>query len=142
MNPNYLSTERDVLELRTCVKKTRELMSQKALSKFSDGELLPGKDIQSDKMIDAFVRERANSAYHPSCTCKMGQESDPLTVLDPSCKVLGLNNLRVVDASSMPSVVSGNLNGPVVMLAEKAADIILGKCLPKSNAPVYSHLSR
>lgn len=96
-------------------------------------------EAQSDDEIDAFVRRKADSAYHPSCTCKMGDESDPMAVVDNTTRVIGTENLRVVDASIMPSVVSGNLNGPTIMVAEKAADIIRGiKPLPRSTAPVYS----
>ena len=88
--------------------------------------------------MDAFVRAKCDTAYHPSCTCKMGSESDPMTVVDSNLRVLEVDNLRVVDASIMPSVVSGNLNGPTIMLAEKAADIILGNPpLSRSNASVY-----
>ena len=97
-----------------------------------------GQQAQSDDEIDAFVRQKGDSAYHPSCTCKMGDESDEMAVVDSSTRVIGAENLRVVDASIMPNVVSGNLNGPTIMLAEKAADIIRGIApLPKSTAPVY-----
>ena len=100
--------------------------------------LFLGEDVKSDEDIDAFVRRKADSAYHPSCTCKMGSEKDPMTVVDSKTRVIGIENLRIVDASIMPSVASGNLNGPTIMIAEKAADIILGRePLPKSNAPVY-----
>lgn len=94
--------------------------------------------MQSDKEIDAFVRAKADSAYHPSCTCKMGQPSDPTAVVDPQTRVIGVENLRVVDASIMPSVVSGNLNAPTIMIAEKAADIIRGRpALWDQDVPVY-----
>ena len=99
---------------------------------------LAGAQAQSDEEIDAFVRQKADSAYHPSCTCKIGDESDPMAVVDSSTRVIGAENLRVVDASIMPGVVSGNLNGPTIMIAEKAADIIRGvKPLPRSTAAVY-----
>ena len=97
-----------------------------------------GSQVQSDEEIDAFVRQKGDSAYHPSCTCKMGEESDELAVVDSKARVIGAENLRVVDASIMPNVVSGNLNGPTIMLAEKAADIIRGiDPLPKSTTSVY-----
>ncbi|XP_045385931.1 choline dehydrogenase, mitochondrial [Lemur catta] len=138
IQPNYLSTERDIEDFRLCVKLTREIFAQEALAPFRGKELQPGSHVQSDEEIDAFVRAKADSAYHPSCTCKMGQPSDPTAVVDPQTRVLGVENLRVVDASIMPSVVSGNLNAPTIMLAEKAADIIKGQpALWDKDVPVY-----
>ncbi|XP_078065751.1 choline dehydrogenase, mitochondrial isoform X2 [Mustelus asterias] len=138
IEPNYLSTETDVLELRQSVKLTREIFAQKAFDRYRGREITPGSHAQSDKEIDAFVREKADSAYHPSCTCKMGQPSDPMAVVDPETRVIGVENLRVVDSSIMPSVVSGNLNAPTIMLAEKAADIIKGcPSLCDKDVPVY-----
>ncbi|XP_059878679.1 choline dehydrogenase, mitochondrial isoform X1 [Delphinus delphis] len=138
IQPNYLSTETDIDDFRRCVRLTREIFAQKALAPFRGKELQPGSHVQSDKEIDAFVRAKADSAYHPSCTCKMGQPSDPMAVVDPQTRVLGVENLRVVDASIMPSVVSGNLNAPTIMIAEKAADIIKGRpALWDEAVPVY-----
>ena len=92
----------------------------------------------SDEAIDAFVREKVESAYHPSCTCKMGSRADPSAVVDPETRVIGVEGLRVVDSSIMPSITNGNLNAPTIMLAEKAADMIRGRDpLPASNAPYY-----
>lgn len=120
------------------MKLTREIFAQEALAPFRGKELQPGSHVQSDKEIDAFVRAKADSAYHPSCTCKMGQPSDPTAVVDPHTRVIGVENLRVIDASIMPSVVSGNLNAPTIMIAEKAADIIKGyPALLDKNVPVY-----
>lgn len=134
----FSSTEADIKDFRQCVKLTREIFAQKALEPFRGKELQPGSHVQSDKEIDAFVRAKADSAYHPSCTCKMGQPSDPTAVVDPQTRVLGVENLRVVDASIMPSVVSGNLNAPTIMIAEKAADIIKGQpALQDKDVPVY-----
>lgn len=131
-------TETDIDDFRRCVRLTREIFAQKALAPFRGKELQPGSHVQSDKEIDAFVRAKADSAYHPSCTCKMGQPSDPMAVVDPQTRVLGVENLRVVDASIMPSVVSGNLNAPTIMIAEKAADIIKGRpALWDEAVPVY-----
>ena len=97
-----------------------------------------GLNVKTDEEIDAFVREHGETAYHPSCTCKMGDVNDVMSVVDSNTVVKGIQNLRIVDASIMPSVVSGNLNGPVIMMAEKAADIIRGNPpLEKSNVPVY-----
>ena len=135
---NYMSTEGDLREMRDSVRLAREIFAQKAFDPFRDGELEPGEATQSDSQLNEFIRNMADSAYHPSCTCKMGQPNDPMAVVDPMAKVIGIDGLRVVDASIMPSIVSGNLNGPVIMTAEKAADIILDESpLPKSKAPVY-----
>jgi choline dehydrogenase len=133
---NYMSTEQDRQEMRAGIRLTRELFSQKAFVAFRGAELAPGPAVKTDADIDAFIRAKAESAYHPSCSCKMG--TDPMAVVDPELKVHGIEGLRVVDASIMPTVVSGNLNAPVIMIAEKAADMILGNSpLPRSEAPVY-----
>ncbi|XP_077308186.1 choline dehydrogenase, mitochondrial [Lithobates pipiens] len=124
INPNYLSTEKDIVDFRECVKLSREIFAQKAFDEFRGPEILPGSSVQTNEEIDAFIRRKADTAYHPSCTCKMGQPTDTNAVVDPETKVIGVENLRVVDASIMPSIVSGNLNAPTIMLAEKAADII------------------
>ncbi|XP_071172539.1 uncharacterized protein [Mytilus edulis] len=135
---NYMSTQDDIEDMRNSVRLAREIFQQKAFQPYVGPELNPGSKVQSDAEIDEYVRRMGDSAYHPSCTCKMGSPSDTMTVVDPETKVLGIEGLRVVDASIMPAMVSGNLNGPTIMVAEKAADIILGnKPLPKSNAPVY-----
>jgi choline dehydrogenase len=136
IQPNYLQTERDRREFRDAVKLSREIFAQKAFDPYRGPEIQPGAGTQSDDDIDAFVRARGDSAYHPSCSCKMG--TDDMAVVDPQARVHGLEALRVVDASIMPSVVSGNLNAPTIMMAEKCADMILGKPpLPKANVPVY-----
>ena len=135
---NYLSTEQDREEMRASIIRAREIFAQKAFDEFRGEEIAPGKHVQTKEEMDDFIRNAGDSSYHPSCTCKMGQTSDPMSVVDSEAKVIGLQGLRVVDASIMPSVVSGNLNGPTIMVAEKAADIIRGIApLPKSNAPVY-----
>ncbi|XP_060080282.1 uncharacterized protein LOC132559680 [Ylistrum balloti] len=138
---NYLSTEYDLRTMRDSVKAARKVFKQKAFDPFRAGrEIKPGPNCQSDAEIDAFNRANGDTDYHPSCTCKMGDESDPMAVLDSQTRVLGVDNLRVVDASIMPNIITGNLNGPTIMLAEKAADIILGnKPLSWSNAPVYKN---
>ncbi|MBK1664405.1 choline dehydrogenase [Rhodospirillum rubrum] len=123
---NYLSTERDRREMRDAITLTREIMTQPAFAPFNDGELAPGPDVKTNAEIDAWVRDLVESAYHPSCTCAMGPQSDPMAVTDSTGKVHGVEGLRVVDASIMPSVVSGNLNAPTIMLAEKLADAIRG----------------
>jgi choline dehydrogenase len=136
IEPNYLAEAPDREDFRACVRLTREIFQQPAIARYRGRELAPGADVTSDTAIDAFIRAKADSAYHPCCTCRMGVDEE--AVVDPQCRVRGLESLRVVDASIMPSMVSGNLNAPTIMLAEKAADLILGRDpLPPSNAPVY-----
>ena len=136
IEPNYLAKEQDRIDLRACVRLTREIFAQPAFDRFRDRELQPGSEVTADRDIDAFVRAKADSAYHPCCTCRMG--TDALAVVDPECRVRGLEGLRVVDASIMPSMVSGNLNAPTIMLAEKAADLILGRpAPPAAEVPVW-----
>ncbi len=135
---NYMQTEQDQKEMRAGIRLTREILNQKAFDEFRGAELAPGSSVDSDEAIDAFVREKAESAYHPSCTCRMG--TDDMAVVDGSGRVHGVDGLRVVDASIMPDVVSGNLNVPVIMMAEKLADAILGlKPLPAEKVPVWVH---
>ena len=135
---NYMSHEEDWIEMRACVRLTREIFAQPAFDRFRGREIQPGEAVESDAQIDAFVRERIESAYHPCCTCKMGRPDDPLTVVDPQTRVIGVDSLRVVDSSIMPQVTTGNLNAPTIMLAEKAADHILGRApLAASDAPYY-----
>jgi choline dehydrogenase len=124
--------------MRACVRLTREIFAQPAFDPYRGREIQPGAGCMSDEAIDAFVRERVDSAYHPSCTCKMGSRGDPSAVVDLETRVIGVEGLRVVDSSIMPSITNGNLNAPTIMLAEKAADMILGRDpLPASNAPYY-----
>ncbi len=135
---NYMSHPEDWIEMRACVRLTREIFAQRAFDPYRGREIQPGADCVSDEAIDAFVRERVESAYHPSCSCRMGSPADPLAVVDPQTRVIGVEGLRVVNSSIMPSITNGNLNAPTIMLAEKAADMILGRDpLPASNAPYY-----
>ena len=135
---NYMQTEQDRKEMRAGIKLTREILNQKAFDAFKGAELAPGPKIASDDALDAFVRDNAESAYHPSCTCRMG--TDDMAVVDGAGRVHGVDGLRVVDASIMPDVVSGNLNVPVIMMAEKLADAIRGlKPLPAEKVPVWVH---
>ena len=135
---NYMSHSEDWTEMRSCVRLTREIFAQGAFDRYRGREIQPGTKCVSDEAIDAFVRERVDSAYHPSCTCKMGSPADPLAVVDPQTRVIGVEGLRVVDSSIMPSITNGNLNAPTIMIGEKAADMILGRApLPASNAPYY-----
>jgi len=135
---NYLQHPDDVEAFRACIRLSREILSQPAMDRYRGREIQPGKDCVSDAAIDAWVRANAESAYHPSCTCKMGSADDPLAVLDAECHVLGLQGLRVVDSSIFPTITNGNLNAPTIMVAEKAADLIRGRPpLPASNAPYW-----
>ncbi len=124
---NYLSEPDDWIEMRACVRLTREIFAQAAFDRYRGREIQPGADVQSDEEIDAFIRAKVESAYHPSCSCKMGSAQDPLAVVAPDTRVHGLEGLRVVDSSIMPTITTGNLNAPTIMLAEKAADHILGR---------------
>ena len=135
---NYLSHPDDWVEMRACMRLTREVFAQPAFDRFRGREIQPGDAVQSDEQIDEFVREKVESAYHPSCSCRMGDVNDPLAVVDPETRVRGVEALRVVDSSIMPSITTGNLNAPTIMLAEKAADHILGRNpLAPSDAPFY-----
>jgi choline dehydrogenase len=133
---NYMSSPQDWQEFRDGIRITREIMSQSALDPFRGRELSPGAEVQSDAELDAFVRDHAETAFHPSCSCKMGE--DEMAVVDGQGRVHGLEGLRVVDASIMPLITTGNLNAPTIMMAEKIADKIRGRTpLPRSTAPYY-----
>jgi len=135
---NYISTEQDKQDWRDTIRLTREILTQPAMSAYRGQEIQPGKAIQSDEAIDAWVRENVESAYHPSCTCKMGSDDDVMAVLNSDCQVRGIDSLRVVDSSVFPTIPNGNLNAPTIMVAEKAADKILGKpALPAAHVPVW-----
>ncbi|EJD74318.1 GMC oxidoreductase, variant 2 [Loa loa] len=140
INPNYLDHLDDYIEFRLAIRIARALLSQPSFDKYRGDELLPGEDCQSNEQIDEFVRMKSSSAYHPSCSCKMGIESDKFAVVNPETMgVHGIENLYVVDASVMPSIVSGNLNAPVIMLSERAADLIQKKSpLAAKYVPVWS----
>ena len=117
---------------------TREIFAQPAFDRFRGDELAPGPSVRSDAEIDDYLARKAETAYHPSCTCKMG--SDAMAVTDHAGRVHGLQGLRVVDASIMPAIVSGNLNVPTIMMAEKLADAIRGRsALPPSKAAFHVH---
>ena len=135
---NYMSHPDDWTEMRACVRLTREIFAQAPFDPYRGEELQPGAAAIDDEAIDAFIRDWVETAYHPSCSCKMGRADDPMAVVDPEARVIGVSGLRVVDASIMPSITTGNLNAPTIMLAEKAADHILGKPpLAPSNADYY-----
>jgi choline dehydrogenase len=133
---NYMSHEQDWQEFRDGIRITREIMAQSALDPYRGREISPGAELQSDAELDEFVRQHAETAFHPSCTCKMGE--DDMAVVDGQGRVHGLQGLRVVDASIMPQIITGNLNATTIMLAEKIADKIRGhEPLPRSTAPYY-----
>ncbi|BDQ35712.1 choline dehydrogenase [Pseudodesulfovibrio nedwellii] len=135
---NYLSTEQEKREWVEAIRKTREIMTQSAFDEFRGKELAPGIQAQTDEEILDFVANEGESAYHPSCTCAMG--TGDMAVTDPELRVHGIEGLRVVDASVMPYVTNGNIYAPTMMIAEKAADLILGNTpLTPDNAPFYKH---
>ncbi|CAD2223676.1 Choline dehydrogenase, family AA3_2 [Pseudoalteromonas sp. 3J6] len=121
---NYLEHQDDIEGFRACVRLTREIIEQPAFNQFRGEEIQPGQQVQTDEQIDAFVRQAVESAYHPSCSCKMGE--DDMAVVNSNTQVRGIQSLRVVDSSIFPTIPNGNLNAPTIMVAEKAADIILG----------------
>ncbi|MGD8908424.1 MAG: choline dehydrogenase [Chromatiales bacterium] len=132
---NYLRAEADREGFRDCVKLTREIINQPAFDEYRGDEIQPGIEVQSDDEIDRFIRANVESAYHPSCSCKMG--TDELAVVDPQTRVRGIDNLRVVDSSIFPTIPNGNLNAPTIMVAERAADIIRGQApLPAATSEV------
>lgn len=124
---NYMSTEKDWIDFRRGIRLTREIFAQEAFRPFVKHEIQPGVELQTDAQIDGFIRAHAESAYHPCGTCKMGAVDDPLAVVDPQTNVIGVKGLRVVDSSIFPQITNGNLNGPSIMVGEKASDLILGK---------------
>ena len=135
---NYLSHPDDWTDMRACVRLTREIFAQPAFDPYRGAELQPGAHVTDDEAIDAFIREKVESAYHPCGTCRMGAPDDPFAVVDPETRVIGVEGLRVVDSSIMPAITTGNLNAPTIMLAEKAADHILGRApLAPSNQPYF-----
>ena len=139
MRYNYLSTEQDKREWVEAVHVARDILGQSAFAPYSGGEISPGPSVSSNEEILEWVRKDGEAAYHPSCTCKMGL--DEMAVVDPeSLRVHGIDGLRVVDASVMPEVTNANIYAPTMMIAEKAADRIIGvKPLPPEPVPFYRH---
>ena len=136
---NYMSTEQDWVDFRTAVRLTREIFQQDAFKPFVKHEILPGASAQSDEDIDDFIREHAESAYHPCGTCRMGAATDKQAVVDPECRVIGVDGLRVADSSIFPQITNGNLNAPSIMVGERASDLILGKSLPQDERAPWIH---
>jgi choline dehydrogenase len=137
---NYMSKPEDWADFRTCIRLTREIFAQDAFKPFVRHEIQPGDAVQSDDELDGFIRDHAESAYHPCGTARMGRADDPLAVVDPECRVIGVDGLRLADSSIFPTIPNGNLNAPSIMTGEKASDHILGKTpLAPSNARPWIH---
>ncbi|KMW56241.1 Choline dehydrogenase [Candidatus Rhodobacter oscarellae] len=137
---NYMSHPDDWEEFRTGIRLTREIFAQDAFAPYRGEEIQPGAQLQSDDQLDAAIREHAESAYHPCGTCRMGRASDPMSVVDPQMRVIGVDGLRLADSSVFPQITNGNLNGPSIMTGEKAADHILGRApLAAANDEPWIH---
>lgn len=132
---NYMSHADDWRDFRTCIRLTREIFGQEAFAPYVRHEIQPGADVQTDDELDGFIREHVESAYHPCGTCKMGDKTDPMAVVDPDARVIGVEGLRVADSSIFPRITNGNLNAPSIMVGEKVSDSLLGRPnLAPSNA--------
>jgi choline dehydrogenase-like flavoprotein len=127
IHQNFLAADRDWRTLRAGLRFVREVARQRPLAPYVAAELAPGPGKASDADLDAHIRATAITVHHPLGTCRMGLASDPLAVVDPELRVLGVPGLRVVDASVMPDLVGGNINAAVIMIAERAADLIRGR---------------
>ena len=136
---NYMSTDEDWRNFRKALRLTREIFAQAAFEPFVKSEISPGAGVTSDAALDAFVREHAESAYHPCGTCRMGDRDDAKAVVDPECRVIGVQRLRVADSSVFPQITNGNLNAPSIMVGEKVSDHILGRTLPRDASEPWIH---
>lgn len=137
---NYMSTEQDWEDFRTCIRLTREIFAQEAFKPYFKHEIQPGADVQTDDELNGFIKEHVESAYHPCGTCKMGDRNDPMAVVDEQCRVIGVDGLRVADSSIFPQITNGNTNAPSILVGEKAADHVLGRpALPPENAEPWMH---
>jgi choline dehydrogenase len=137
---NYLSHPDDLTNFRKALHLSREILAQPAMAPFYDYEIQPGAEAQSDEQLDDFIRNKAESAYHPCGTCRIGRETDPFAVVNPDCQVIGTENLFCADSSLFPRITNGNLNAPSIMVGEKAADHILGcASLPSVNDSPFIH---
>jgi choline dehydrogenase len=135
IQPNYLEAEEDRRAMRAGTRIAREIFAQSAFDTYRGPELMPGPDVRSDDQIDAWLRRTGETIYHPVGSAKMGKDSE--SVVDAQLRVYGVEGLRVIDASIMPTLVSGNTNAPTIMIAEKASDMILGRAaLPPEHARV------
>jgi choline dehydrogenase len=137
---NYMSTEQDWEDFRRCIRMTREVFAQEAFKPFVTHEIQPGDTAETDAQLDDVIREHAESAYHPCGTCRMGRADDPMSVVDPEARVIGVEGLRVADSSIFPRITNGNLNAPSIMVGEKASDHILGRDpLARANDTPWIH---
>ncbi len=132
---NYMSHPEDWEKFRACIRLTREIFAQDAFKPFAGDEIQPGAALQSDTDLDGFIREHCESAYHPCGTARMGRPDDPTAVVDPECRVIGVEGLRVADSAIFPRIPNGNLNGPSILVGENAADHILGNPPPPPDTP-------
>lgn len=130
---NYMETEQDWIDFRRCIRLTREIFAQAAFGPYAGDEIQPGAALQTDDELDGFLREHVESAYHPCGTARLGRRDDPMAVVDPECRVIGVDGLRAADSSIFPRITNGNLNAPSIMVGEKASDHILGRRLPPSS---------
>lgn len=137
---NYMSHPDDWEEFRTCIRLTREIMAQSSMARFVKHEIQPGAAVQDDAELDDFIRQHAESAYHPCGTARMGRRDDPMAVVDPEGQVIGVKGLRVADSSVFPRITNGNLNAPTIMAGEKIADHILCRQpLSRANVVPWTH---
>ena len=136
---NYMEAEEDWQVFRTALRLTREIMAQPAMAPHMKHEIQPGAAAESDAALDAFIREHAESAYHPCGTARMGAVDDPSAVVDPEARVIGVDGLRVADSSIFPRVTNGNTNAPSILVGEKVADHILGRVLPRDDRAPWIH---
>ncbi len=137
---NYMSDPSDWEDFRSCIRLTREIFAQEPMQPFVDHEIQPGDAVQSDMALNEFIRDHVESAYHPCGTCRMGAYDDPMTVVDPHGRVIGVDGLRVADSSVFPRIPNGNLNAPSIMVGEKISDHVLDRVpLPASNLEPWMH---
>ena len=135
-----MSDPQDWEDFRTYIRLTREIFAQPAMELFVKHEIQPGNALQTDSVLDEAIREHVESAYHPCGTCRMGRADDPMAVVDPDTRVIGVDGLRVADSSIFPRITNGNLNGPSILVGEKASDHILGvDRLPRANDEPWIH---
>jgi choline dehydrogenase len=132
---NYLDCEEDWQDMRAAITLTREVFAQPAFDAYRAGEMLPGDDVTTQEAIDAFIRETATTNFHACGTCKMG--SDSMAVVDPECRVRGIDGLRIADTSIVPQITSGNTNAPAIMIGEKVSDMIMGRNEPRAQVDVH-----